>query len=51
MFRGGDRGQRQQQPVVPRLQTLALANRLEIANHGATHTDADTPQRLREEIV
>jgi hypothetical protein len=35
----------------PRLQTLALENGLEIANHGATHTDADTPQRLREEIV
>jgi len=35
----------------PRLQALALANGLEIANHGATHTDADTPQRLREEIV
>ncbi|MDD1477205.1 polysaccharide deacetylase family protein [Arthrobacter sp. H16F315] len=35
----------------PRLQALALANGLEIANHGATHTDADTSQRLREEIV
>lgn len=35
----------------PRLQTLALENGLEIANHGATHTDAATPQRLREEIV
>ncbi len=35
----------------PRLQALALANGLEIANHGATHTDAGTPQRLREEIV
>jgi peptidoglycan/xylan/chitin deacetylase (PgdA/CDA1 family) len=35
----------------PRLQKLALDNGLEIANHGASHTDADTPQRLREEIV
>lgn len=35
----------------PRLQTLALENGLEIANHGGSHTDADTPQRLREEIV
>lgn len=35
----------------PRLQALALANGLEVANHGATHTDADSPQRLREEIV
>lgn len=34
-----------------RLQALALANGLEIANHSATHTDAATPQRLREEIV
>lgn len=35
----------------PRLQALALVNGLEVANHGATHTDANTPQRLREEIV
>ena len=35
----------------PRLQALALTNGLEIANHGATHSDAATSQRLREEIV
>lgn len=35
----------------PKLQKLALENGFEVANHGATHLDAPTDQKLREEIV
>ena len=35
----------------PLLQEYALKNGFEIANHSATHRDADTDVRLREEIV